>query len=100
VQPAPLWGDESHVRRLFGERVAGAVAVRQTIRVDRFATAQEFVDFFKAAYGPTIVAYRRIADEPDKIAALDAALVDLGRRHGADTGTMAWEYLLFTARKV
>jgi len=32
--------------------------------------------------------------------ALDADLVELGRRFGADDGTMQWEYLLVTATRL
>ncbi len=99
AQPAPLWGDEKHVRALFGERVSDVVARRQTVTVDRFADAEEFRDFYKANYGPTIAVYKAIADDPERVAALDRELVDLGRRHDQGGGTMEWEYLLFTAHR-
>ncbi|MEV0457892.1 class I SAM-dependent methyltransferase [Catellatospora methionotrophica] len=99
AQPPPLWGSEEHVAALFGDRVTDVVAQRRTVRVDRFATAEEFRDFFKAAYGPTIAVYRNIADQPDKVAALDEALADLGRRNDLGRGAMDWEYLLYTARR-
>jgi hypothetical protein len=53
----------------------------------------------KANYGPTIAVYRFIADDPEKIAALDADLAALGERFLHD-GVMGWEYLLVTARRV
>jgi ubiquinone/menaquinone biosynthesis C-methylase UbiE len=101
AQPPPLWGDEEHVRRLLGDRVHDVVARRQTLRVDRFATPEEFRDYFKANYGPTVAVYRGIADEPARVAALDEALVDLAQRFGLGSGqtVMEWEYLLFTASK-
>ena len=43
--------------------------------------------------------YRGIADDPGKVAALDAALVDLARRHDLGGGAMDWEYLLVTATR-
>ncbi len=97
AQPAPLWGDESHVRELFGDRIDDVAAVRETVTIDRFATGAEFRDYFKAHYGPTIAVYRRIADDAEQVAALDAALAELGDNHITD-GAMEWEYLLFTAR--
>ena len=75
------------------------VAHQQTLRVDRFANGAEFRDFFKANYGPTIAVYRFIADDPAKVAALDADLAALGDRFLHD-GVMGWEYLLVTARRV
>lgn len=99
VQPAPLWGNETHVRGLLGDRVTDFSARRQNLRVDHFADGAAFRDFFKANYGPTVATYRGIAGEPDKVAALDEALAALGDRHLAGSSEMAWEYLLVTARK-
>jgi SAM-dependent methyltransferase len=101
AQAPPLWGNEEHVRALFGDGVADIVARRQTIRVDRFATPEDFRDYFKARYGPTIAAYRGIADDPERVAALDRDLAELARRHdhGSQTTVLDWGYLLFTARK-
>jgi hypothetical protein len=80
------------------------MARRQTVRIDIFGRPEDFRDYFKANYGPTIAVYRAIADDPERTAALDAELADLARRH--DLGTpkagstvMEWEYLLLTARK-
>jgi SAM-dependent methyltransferase len=101
AQPPPLWGDEAHVRTLFGSRVNDVVAHRRTVVVDRFASPEEFRDYFKANYGPTIATYRSIAGEPDRVAALDHDLAELARRHDRGRGStvMEWEYLLLTARK-
>ena len=98
AQPPPLWGDEAHVRDLLGDRVTDVVAVRETVAVERFATGAEFRDFFKATYGPTITLYRSIADDPARVAELDAALATLGDDALTD-GRMEWEYLLLTARR-
>ena len=70
----------------------------------RFGRPEDFRDYFKANYGPTIAVYRAIADDPERTAALDAELADLARRHDLGTGSsqstvMEWEYLLLTARK-
>jgi SAM-dependent methyltransferase len=101
VQPPPLWGDEDHVRGLLGNRVTDVQACRQTLAVERFAAPEDFREFFKATYGPTIVAYRGLADDPERAAALDAELDDLARRFARDRAgalVLDWEYLLLTAR--
>lgn len=100
AQPPPLWGSEEHVRTLLGDRVTGFEARRGMVRVDRFPTAEAFRDFFKATYGPTISAYKYLAGEPDRAAALDRELVELARRNDLGGGAMEWEYLLVTARRV
>ena len=74
-------------------------ARKEKLRVERFGSGEEFRDFFKAAYGPTIAVYRAIADEPDRVAALDRDLAELGRSFDQGGGAMEWEYLLLTARR-
>ncbi len=102
AQPAPLWGSEQHVRALLGDRVTGISAQRGTVRVDLFAQPADFRDYFKARYGPTIAAYRNIADDPARVAALDDDLSELAQRHdrGDATTILDWEYLLLTARRL
>ncbi|XVV37785.1 class I SAM-dependent methyltransferase [Streptomyces sp. CA-100214] len=98
AQPPPLWGREEHVRMLLGDRVTGVEAHRRSLRVDTFGEPEDFRAFFKSAYGPTISVYRNLADDPERTAALDAALLDLAR--GAlEDGALDWEYLLLTARR-
>jgi SAM-dependent methyltransferase len=99
VGPPPKWGDADYVRTLLGDTVTDFTAVRRALRVDRFANGVSFRDFFKTYYGPTISAYRGIADAPERVAALDAELAELGDRYLAGSSTMDWEYLLVTARK-
>ena len=101
AQPPPLWGDEAHVRGLFGDRVTNVHARAEQLPVSRFAGAEEFRDFFKAFYGPTIAAYKNLADDPERTAELDQALVELARRFGfGERAVTEWEYLLFTATRV
>lgn len=101
VQPSPLWGDEQHVRSLLGDRVEDVEVSRQTVRIDCFEKPEDFREFFKAFYGPTVAAYRGLAEEPARTASLDLALSDLAARHdkGASSLVMEWEYLLLTARR-
>ncbi|WP_456697124.1 class I SAM-dependent methyltransferase [Aeromicrobium sp. P5_D10] len=97
--PPPRWGDETHVRELLGDRVHDVRAHRENLLVDAFATPEGYRDFFKERYGPTIAVYRAIADQPERVAELDEALAELGRRHHRPDGTMLWEYLLLTAHR-
>lgn len=100
AQPPPLWGKEEHVRNLLGDRVTDVVATTRTLTVGHFASGEEFRDYFKRNYGPTIAVYRNIADDLDRTAALDDDLAALGERHleGPAAG-MEWEYLLLIAHK-
>lgn len=100
AQPPLLWGREDHVRALLGDRVTAISAQRGMLRVDMFGSAEDFRDYFKTRYGPTVAAYRAIAGDPARTAALDQDLAELARRHTSTTTTvMNWEYLLLTGRK-
>ena len=101
AQPPPLWGDEDHVRELLGDRVEQVQTETRAVRLRYFATPEAFRDYFKANYGPTISAYKAIAEDTERVAALDRDLVELARRFdvGTDSTVLDWEYLLLTARK-
>lgn len=99
VSSPPLWGSEAHVRALLGDRVTDVVIERRGLPVDRFANGAQFRDFFKANYGPTIAAYRGIAEDAGQAAALDADLARLGDDALAGSSVMDWEYLVVVARK-
>lgn len=101
AQPPPLWGNPDHVKTLLGDSVVEFTAKRESVTVDRFASADAFRDYFKSHYGPTIAAYKSIAGDPDKVTALDRDLADLARRHdrGKSSTVLDWEYLLVTARR-
>src|SRR4051812_8609903 len=98
AQPPPLWGSETHVRELLGDRVTDVVAEKHSVPVGRLRDGAEFRDFFKRTYGPTIAVYRSLADDPARTAELDTALAALGDEASRE-GVMEWEYLLFTARR-
>ena len=99
AQPPPLWGDEGHVRALLGDRVTDVVARRGTVTITRFPTTQEWREYFKANYGPTIAVYRANAADPERLAALDRDLAEFATRFVRGQGTMDWEYLLLTAHR-
>ena len=99
--PPPLWGDKITYPDFWVRESLDLVAELRTVTVDCFPSPEAFRDFFKSNYGPTVAAYRGIADDPRKVAALDADLVELARRHdrGAEGTVMNWQYLLVTARR-
>ncbi len=79
VQPPPLWGNEAHVRELFGTGSRTSTFTRDHVEVDLFAGPSDFRTYFRDNYGPTLMAYRGLADQPERTAELDAAL-DRARR--------------------
>ncbi len=103
ASPAPLWGDEDHVRELFGDRVANLELRRQEIVIDHSPSPLEFREYWKRNYGPTIAAYKFNADNPERVADLDRdflAFVTAWNK-SAEPGKTAYhaEYLLVTGTK-
>ena len=64
----------------------------QSLTVDQFGTPEEFRDYFKCTYGPTIAVYRFIDDDAERVAALGRGLADLARRFGLDNGSTTFEW--------
>jgi SAM-dependent methyltransferase len=73
-----LWGTEHHLRELFGDGIASLEVTERTFTF-RFRSAEEFVDFFRTWYGPTLKAFAAV-DGPEARRALEGDLVDLARR--------------------
>lgn len=99
AKPPVLWGDADHVRDLLGDGVTGVEARTGTAPIEAFSTAEDFLDYFKRNYGPTVMAYRGLADQPDRATELDEQLLELARAFDLGGGRMEWEYLLFTGRR-
>lgn len=78
VQSPLLWGTEAHLRDLFGDHVASFEVSERTFTW-RFQSPEEFVEFFRRWYGPTLKAFEAL--EGGALDALEADLVDLARRH-------------------
>ena len=83
-----LWGTEERLRELFGDGVASLQVTRRSFTM-RFRSADHFVEFFRAYYGPTLKAFESL--EPTAQEALTRDLVDLvGRFNVSDDETMVW----------
>lgn len=50
------WGSEDRIKQLFGDKLS-ALLVQPKIYTFRFRSAEEYVDFFREHYGPTLKAF-------------------------------------------
>jgi len=78
VQSPMLWGTEAHLRELFGDRIASLEVAERTFTF-RFLSAEDFVDFFRTWYGPTLKAFAALEGEARD--ALQHDLVALVRKY-------------------
>ncbi|GGQ79446.1 class I SAM-dependent methyltransferase [Couchioplanes azureus] len=76
------WGSEPRLRELFGDRVSQLRTDRLEF-VFRFASPEDFADYFRAHYGPTLKAFEALGDDDAKL--LYADLVGLATGHNVAT---------------
>jgi ubiquinone/menaquinone biosynthesis C-methylase UbiE len=82
ARPAAAWGDEAHLRTLFGQRTA-LVVERRAFHF-RYRSPAHFVAVFRAWYGPVHQAFAALPAGAD--AALEQDLVALCERHDRGGG--------------
>ena len=97
--PPVLWGDEEHVRQLFGARVASLELTHRWL-VERSAGGpRAYCDFYRETFGPAVAAY---SVAPDRVADLDRHFLDFATRmnRGEPGGPSEYhyEYLLVVAK--
>jgi len=78
-----LWGTEPRLRELLGHGIE-SLDVHERIYTFRSPSAQAFVDFFRAWYGPTAKAFAALDDQGRD--ALEADLVALAESHNRLAG--------------
>ncbi len=102
AMPPPLWGSEEHVRELFGDRLRSLEMTRSEY-VERADSPLDYCEFFRQTFGPVVMTYTSLADDPDRTAALDRDFLDFATRsnRGEPGGPAeyAYEYLLVVARQ-
>jgi ubiquinone/menaquinone biosynthesis C-methylase UbiE len=74
AQSPALWGDQAHLRALFGES-ASAIDVTPRVFNFRYRSAAHFIDVFRTWYGPVHKAFAALPE--DKAATLERDLTDL-----------------------
>jgi ubiquinone/menaquinone biosynthesis C-methylase UbiE len=98
--PPILWGDDDHVRALFGDRVDRLELTRKSYVERSPGGPREFCDFYKATFGPVAGLYASLP--PDTADALDRDFLDFAIRRGrtGPDGRTEYdvEYLLVVAR--
>ena len=94
--PPVLWGDEQHVRELFGDRAE--LHLQRKWLVERSSGGpRQYCDFYRETFGPAVAAYA----DPAQAAAVDRDFLDFATRmnRGAEDGPSEYhyEYLLAVA---
>ncbi len=86
LRPPTRWGTEDGLRELFGDGVAALRATRQSF-VWRFASAQQYLDLFRAYYGPVLKAFGALDGAGQEALARDL-IEAVERFNRSDDGTL------------
>ena len=97
--PPPKWGSEDHVRELFGDGVSDLRMERAVLHSRLHDDPAEFSEYFKSHYGPTIVAYKNVADDPERTRELDEKFGAIAKQYFTPEDGLTMEYLLVLARR-
>jgi ubiquinone/menaquinone biosynthesis C-methylase UbiE len=102
AEPPVMWGSEDHVQELFGDRLESLETTRKEY-VESADSPSDYCELFKQTFGPVVTTYASLADQPDRLAALDRDFLDYATRSNSGTeggrAEYAYEYLLVVARK-
>ena len=102
--PSPLlWGDEAHVRELFGDRVSSLKANERELVETVPGPPVEYGEFYRQTFGPVIAAFASVENDPERSATLEREFLDFVERANAGPSDgpteLRFEYLLVLARK-
>ena len=101
--PPLLWGSEPHVRELFGDRLASLELTRRSYVERSPGDPAAYCEFFKETFGPVVALRAALADEPDRLAALDRDFLEFATRSNQAPpdrpAEYPYEYLLVVGRR-
>ncbi len=99
AQPPVLWGDEAHLRELFGDRVASL-----ELTPDEFVERSEggpadYWAYYQETFGPVVAMRAMLAAEPERLAAFDRDCLQFAARanRGAPDGPSEYRYEIVVA---
>ena len=89
------------MRALFGNRITSLEMTRREY-VETAASPREYYELFQQTFGPMVAIRASLADQPDRLAALERdflAFVARSNRATTERVEIPYEYLLVVARK-
>ncbi|MDH4045814.1 MAG: class I SAM-dependent methyltransferase [Gemmatimonadota bacterium] len=93
LTPPTAWGTESHLRTLFGDRVT-FTQIERRMADFRHASADHWLEFFQAYFGPMLKAFERVGDDKREQLAADLKALATEFNRATDGGlVISGEYL-------
>lgn len=102
ASPPVLWGDEAHVRRLFGNRLSSLTMTRQ-MYVERAPSPEDYSRVFNDTFPPLVAIRANLEAAPERRTEFDRVFSEAIVRWngGRDVGPVeiTYQYLLVLARR-
>ncbi len=103
AQPPTLWGEEAHLRELFGERIASLQLTRRELVERNPGGPADYWAYYQQTFGPVVALRRLLENDPERLAAFDRACLEFAERanSGAPEGPSEYRYgyVVAVARK-
>jgi SAM-dependent methyltransferase len=103
AQPPILWGDEAHLRELFGDHVTSLEVSRRELVERHPGGPAGYWGFYQETFGPVVALRRALAADPERLAAFERDGVAFAAR--ANSGPpggpaeLRYEYVVVVARR-
>lgn len=92
AEPPTLWGDEAHLRALFGDRITSLQLTRhELVERDRGAPA-DYWAFYQQTFGPVVALRGQLRSDPERLAAFDRDCLDFVTRANSGSAAGPSEY--------
>src|SRR5262249_11731560 len=102
AQPPLLWGEEQHVREVFGECLQ-PLSMTRGVYVETATDPHEYWDFYTRTFGPVVAVRNSLRNEPAALANFDLAFLEfaVSANQGPAEGPAEYpyEYLLVCGQK-
>jgi 2-polyprenyl-6-hydroxyphenyl methylase/3-demethylubiquinone-9 3-methyltransferase len=97
------WGDERHLRTLFGNRVE-SLTITPGVDAERVpGGAAGYCAFYRETFGPIAAVFDQLADQPDRAAELDRRFLDFAtdanRGEPGGSAELCFEYIVAIGRR-
>jgi SAM-dependent methyltransferase len=103
AQPPILWGDENHLRELFGDRVTSLKLTRRVLVERHPGGPSGYWAFYRETFGPVVALRRLLAGDAERLAAFDRDCLEfVARANSGPPGGPAelrYEYVVVVARR-
>ena len=92
AEPPTLWGDEAHLRTLFGDRITSLQLTPHELVERHPGAPADYWAFYQQTFGPVVALRRQLESDPERLAALDRDCLEFVTRANSGSATGPSEY--------